>query len=78
MRLFFVTIENYKPNAVLDIGRVMSVYKKLQTSWEHSSGFSCESGRVKFAAALERNFGQFAFLDQVNRALVDMLTILFS
>lgn len=69
MRPYFVTIENYEPNAVADLRRVMSVHKKLLTSWEHNTGFSSESGRVKFAAALERKFGQFAFPDQFNRAI---------
>lgn len=69
MRPYFVPVENHERNVVADLRRVMSIHKKLLSTWEHKAGFSSESGRVKFAAALERKFGQFAFPDRFNVAI---------
>ena len=69
MRPYFVTIENHDRNVVADLRRIMSIHKKLLSTWEHKAGFSSESGRVKFAAALERKFGLFAFPDRFKIAI---------
>ena len=47
----------------------MSVHKDLLRAWVRHEGFSSEEGRVRFAAALERKFGQFAFPDDFDKAI---------
>lgn len=52
-----------------DLSRVMSVTKKLLITWPRSQGFSDSNEKLRFASALERKFGRFAFPDNFNTAL---------
>ncbi|MEM9571549.1 MAG: hypothetical protein AAF996_08785 [Pseudomonadota bacterium] len=64
-------IENSPPGTYADLSRIMSVTKDLLVSWQRHSGFDDARSRLKFAAALERKFGRFAFPDDFNASMVD-------
>ena len=64
-----MNVENTDDDIVADLRRVMSVHKDLVRTWERQDGFATEEGRVGFAAALERKFGQFAFPDAFDLAI---------
>ena len=66
---YLTDIENAPDNAFADLRRVMSVDKDLLRKWDRQDGFSSEEGRARFAAALERKFGQFAFPDDFDAAI---------
>ncbi len=68
-RPYFAALENSKPNHVADLRRIMSVNKDLVRTWNRIEGFSTDAGRVKFAKALERKFGQFAFPDEFDDSM---------
>lgn len=57
------------PNVFADLSRVMAVSKELLCRWERRIGFSDPRQQRRFAAALERKFGRFAFPDDIDRAL---------
>ena len=65
-RPYLTNVENAGNAVFADLARVMSVHKEVVANWEHRPGFSSEAGRLRFAAALERKFGQFAFPDDFN------------
>lgn len=67
-RPYLTDIENAEELAFADLRRVMSVDKDLLRTWDRLDGFSTEAGRVRFAAALERKFGQFAFPNKFDQA----------
>lgn len=69
-RPYFAEIENAGEAFFADLRRVMSVEKDLLKKWNRREGFSSDQSRVKFAAALERKFGQFAFPDEFDQAIV--------
>ncbi len=68
-RPYFTDIENADEEVVADLRRVMSVHKDVLQTWERQTGFSHDMTRLRFAAALERKFGQFAFPDDFNEAI---------
>lgn len=68
-RPYFTDVENTDEEVVADLRRVMSVHKDVLQTWERQSGFSNDMTRLRFAAALERKFGQFAFPDDFDRAI---------
>ena len=68
-RPYFVHVENTEETVFADLRRVMSVEKKLVRKWEKRTGFHSEEARTRFAAALERKFGQFAFPDDFDGAI---------
>lgn len=65
---YLAAIENTQDDVFADLRRTFSVAKSLLATWNHCSGFSSEAGRVRFAAALERKFGQFAFPNEFDQA----------
>lgn len=69
MRPYLAYVENTDSNVFADLRRIMSIHKDLVAKWNRCSGFTTESKRVRFAAALERKFGQFAFPDDFNQAI---------
>lgn len=68
-RPYFTDVENTDEEVVADLRRVMSVDKDVLQTWERRSGFSNDMTRLRFAAALERKFGQFAFPDEFDQAI---------
>jgi hypothetical protein len=58
-----------KDNIVADISRVMAVERAVVAGWDRKPGFSTEALQRKFAYALERKFGRFAFPDAFNAAI---------
>lgn len=54
---------------VVDLGRTMCVTKELLAAWPRKDGFTTESSATRFAAALERKFGRFAFPDEFDLAM---------
>ena len=68
-RPYFAEVENTEETVFADLRRVMSVEKNLVGQWNRQDGFSSEQGRIRFAAALERKFGQFAFPDEFDHAI---------
>ena len=67
-RPYLTDVENVHELVFADLRRIMSVDKDVVRRWDRSEGFSSEEGRVRFAAALERKFGQFAFPDDFDQA----------
>ena len=68
-RPYLTDVENADEMVFADLRRLMSVDKDLVSKWDRSTGFNSEGGRVRFAAALERKFGQFAFPDEFDQAM---------
>lgn len=68
-RPYLIDVENAAETAFADLRRVMSVDKRLLRSWNRRVGFSSEEAKIRFAAALERKFGQFAFPDDFDHAM---------
>ena len=68
-RPYLTDVENTDEMVFADLRRIMSIDKAVVCRWERQSGFKAEVSRVRFAAALERKFGQFAFPDEFDRAL---------
>jgi len=68
-RPYFAHVENAEETVFADLRRIMSVEKQLVRTWKRHSGFRSEEARVRFAAALERKFGQFAFPDEFDGAI---------
>ena len=66
---YLTDVENTDRGIFADIRRVMTVHKRLLEKWKHQSGFTSNMQRQRFAAALERKFGQFAFPDDFNQAI---------
>lgn len=62
-------IEGAEEGVFADISRMMSVEKKLLASWERCDGFTTDTKRAEFGAALERKFGRFAFPDKFDFAV---------
>ena len=65
---YLTDVENVDEGVVADLRRVMSVHKDVLHTWERQNGFSSDAKRLRFAAALERKFGQFAFPDEFDQA----------
>lgn len=63
-RPYLVDVENTEADVFSDLRRVMSVSKDLLRTWVRHEGFQSEETRIRFALALERKFGQFAFPDE--------------
>ena len=68
-RPYLTEVENTPENVFADLGRVMSISKDLLITWERQEGFSSQGKRLRFAAALERKFGRFAFPDEFDAAV---------
>lgn len=58
-----------KPNIVADLSRMMTADRALVAGWTRKQGFSDEELQRKFAYALERKFGRFAFPDAFNASI---------
>ena len=67
-RPYLTDVENTDKNIVADLRRVMSVHKDVLQTWDRQLGFKNDVSRLRFAAALERKFGQFAFPDDFDQA----------
>lgn len=52
----------------VDLARIMSVSKELLASWERREGFTTHDRAIRFAAAIERKLGRFAFPDDFDAA----------
>ena len=68
-RPYFTDVENADEDVFADLRRVMSVHKDVLQKWERQVGFTTDEARLRFAAALERKFGQFAFPDDFDQAI---------
>ncbi len=68
-RPYFTDVENVGEDVFADLRRIMSVHKDLLQTWERRVGFQNDTTRHRFAAALERKFGQFAFPDDFDQAI---------
>ncbi len=68
-RPYLTDVENTDKEVVADLRRIMSVHKDILQTRKRRSGFSNDLTRLRFAAALERKFGQFAFPDDFDRAI---------
>ncbi len=68
-RPYLVEVENTDEEVVADLSCVMSVHKDVVRTWKRQTGFNDMNGRLRFAAALERKFGQFAFPDEFDEAI---------
>ena len=66
---YLIFVENTADNVFADLRRVMSVHKDIVATWQRHKGFSNQENSLKFAAALERKFGQFAFPDEFEDAI---------
>ncbi len=64
-----VQVENTPSDVFADIARIMSVSKPLLATWERMNGFKSDQTRSRFAAALERKFGRFAFPNEFDAAI---------
>jgi hypothetical protein len=56
-----------------DLSRMMTVHKKELAGWKRQKGFSDEAKLVRFAGALERKHGRFAFPDDFAEAVIGAL-----
>ncbi len=65
----FGIVENTPRGLVADFSKVMSVTKKLLTTWDRRSGFTTAKNAIRFARGLERHLGRFAFPDEFNRSI---------
>jgi hypothetical protein len=61
------------PNIVADLGRMMSLHKTVLAKLERREGFTTDYGRTKFAEALQRKHGRFAFPDKFNDEVLSKL-----
>lgn len=68
-RPYLTDVENAGRTRFADLSRIMSVHKNLLRTWVRQVGFTNQSARLRFAAALERKFGQFAFPDDFDQAI---------
>ena len=68
-RPYLTDVENAGKARFADLRRIMSVHKNLLRTWVHQVGFTSQTARLRFAAALERKFGQFAFPDDFDQAI---------
>ena len=68
-RPYLADVENAGRLVFADLSRVMSVHKDVVKTWKRKEGFSNRFSRLRFAAALERKFGQFAFPDEFDLAV---------
>ncbi len=64
-----VQVENAPSDVFADLARIMSISKSLLATWDRVSGFDSDQTRSRFAAALERKFGRFAFPDEFDAAI---------
>ena len=67
-RPYFTDVENVDEDVFADLRRIMSVHKDILQTWERQAGFKDDITRLRFAAALERKFGQFAFPNDFDKA----------
>lgn len=51
------------PNVVVDLGQVMSLHKSVLAELERKAGFESDESRARFADAIARKYGRFAFPD---------------
>lgn len=70
-RPYLAVIENAPPGSLADLSRAMSVTKDLVRCWTRQPGFENQEGRKRFAAALARKYGNFAFPDEFDRAVAN-------
>ncbi|MEZ5994147.1 MAG: hypothetical protein R3C25_00175 [Hyphomonadaceae bacterium] len=52
----------------VDLARIMSVSKELLAGWDRQDGFTSQDRAIRFAAAIERKLGRFAFPDDFDAA----------
>ena len=69
LRPYLTDITNANENEFADLRQIMSVDKDLVRTWDRTNGFPSEETRIRFAAALERKFGQFAFPNEFDVAI---------
>lgn len=63
------TLEHAPSEGVfVDLARIMSVSKPLLASWDRQDGFTTTERAIRFAAAIERKMGRFAFPDDFDGA----------
>ncbi|MEO0697730.1 MAG: hypothetical protein AAFS13_10555 [Pseudomonadota bacterium] len=65
----FGYVQNAREGIVADFSKTMSVAKGLVASWDRQPGFDDPERAMKFAYALERAFGRFAFPDDFNASI---------
>jgi hypothetical protein len=53
----------------VDLARMMSVSKPLLANWDRRDGFTTPERAIRFAAAIERKMGRFAFPDDFDAAM---------
>ncbi len=53
----------------VDLARIMSVSKPLLASWSRREGFTTLERAIRFAGAIERKMGRFAFPDAFDAAM---------
>jgi len=71
----YAPIENAPgPQHVADLSRMMTVSKDLLITWRRRDGFLSDEARRKFAYALERKHGRFAFPDKFVDAIRAVLS----
>ncbi len=68
-RPYFTDVGCTDEKVFADLRRIMSVQKDVVRTWNRQSGFTSETARLRFTAALERKFGQFAFPDEFDQAI---------
>lgn len=51
-------------NVVVDLTQVMTIHKKLLSTFKRNDGFKTDSNAVRFADVLSRKHGRFAFPDK--------------
>jgi len=63
------------PQIVVDLNRMLSIDKSVLVQFERVNGFNSDHTRSRFAGALERKHGRFAFPDSFAQALVKLRKI---
>lgn len=69
----FALVDGAPTCTVADLGRMMSLQKKALAGMERQPGCLSDHGRRRFACALERKFGRFAFPDDFSRKVLKPL-----
>lgn len=62
------SLEHAPEGMYVDLARIMSVSKQLLASWDRHPGFTAPERAIRFAAAIERKMGRFAFPDDFDKA----------
>lgn len=68
-RPYLAEIENAPEFCAADLSRAMSASKDLVRTWDRQDGFKDKEGQKRFAAALSRKYGNFAFPNEFDGAI---------